>query len=300
MELCNCNTRSGIIFSNGSLLHSSCGKPVRCACGSGAVNIGAIGPECRECSPIFSEQFFDDAFDLERGFFDSFVYFAGGLRVTEMISGPPKFNNADYYFEQDNVIVELKTLKTEFAATSQHVQKFEQLVAEWLSDGRLEPESVAGLKPLPEAFVFEHMALLRKQLESITKKANKQIRQTKAALRLDDSQGLLLLMNDGFYQANPNLTRGLFGDPLQRQMRSIDGFVLFNLRKKLQIPGDEVPRLFWVPTYRESENVKLSDFVNGLGATWFRYLQQLSGIPFKSSVESHDPEYKELTDAAYL
>jgi hypothetical protein len=107
-------------------------------------------------------------------------------------------------------------------------------------------------------------------------------------------------MNDGFYQANPNLTLALIGDPLTRHMRSIDGYVLLNLRRKVSIPGDKFPRLFWLPKYRDAENVWLSEFVNKLGALWFRYLQELSGRPFESHVSSHDPDFKEMTQAIYV
>jgi hypothetical protein len=236
---------------------------------------------------------------LERGFFDSFIYYAGGHRITDLLTHSPDFGNADYYFAGEKVIVELKILKTEFASTPTHLKKFGRLVAEWSADGRLDPEARLGLKPLPEAFVRQHLHIIRDQLEGITKKANQQIKETKARLDLNDSQGLLLVLNDGFYQANPNLTLALIGDPLTRQMRSIDGYVLLNLRKKLKIPGDQWERFFWLPKYRVSENVTLSEFVNKLGASWFQYLEELSGRTFGSKVSSHDPDYKELTEGTY-
>ena len=302
MEVCTCISRSwpGSRLSSGALLHGACGKPLKCACGIVAVTLGADGPECRNCSPIFSDGFFSDSFDLERGFFDSFVYYAGGKRITDLLPRAPDFSNADYYFDRDNVVIELKTLTTEFAATATHQRKFAQLARDWLADGRLSHRAFAGLEPLPESFVLAHMRLIREQLESVTKKANKQIKETKAKLSLSGSPGLLLVMNDGFYQANPNLVLALIGDPLTRQMRSIDGYVLLNLRKRVSIPGDEFPRLFWLPKYRDADNVRLSDFVNKLGALWFRYLQELSGRSFESHVSSYDPDFKEMTQAIYV
>lgn len=195
-------------------MHGSCGRRLKCRCGADAINLGTAGPECRNCSPVFFDGFFSDQFDLERGFFDGFVYYAGGKRVTDIVTDAPDFNNADYYFEKNNVIVEFKILKTEFAASVSHLQKFERLMQEWINDGRLTHEACLGLAPLPESFVLAHMQLIREQLEGITKKANKQIKQTKAKLNLVGAQGLLLVLNDGFYQANPNLTLALVGDPL--------------------------------------------------------------------------------------
>jgi len=301
MEFCTCEHKSwpGTTLSSGMLIHGMCGKPLQCTCGAIALNLGITGPECRNCSPLFADAFFDEKFDLERGFFDSFIYYAGGQRIADLTTDPPDFNNADYYFARDEVIVEFKILKTEFASTPTHLRKFERLFAEWLADGRLSQEACLGLKPLPETFVRAHMCIIREQLDGITKKANRQIKETKARLDLNDSQGLLLVLNDGFYQANPNLTLALIGDPLRRQMRSIDAYVLLNLRRKLHIPGDQWERFFWLPKYRNSENVKLSKFVNELGASWFRYLQELSGNTFKSNVSSYDPDYTEMTEATY-
>src|SRR2546421_4859771 len=205
VEICACTSRSwpGSRLSSGTLLHGACGKPLTCECGIIAVTLGTNGPECRTCSPVFSDRFFSDSFDLERGFFDSFVYYAGGKRITDLSPQTPNFSNADYYFDRDNVVIELKILKTEFAATATHQKKFEQMVKDWLADGRLSYRAFAGLEALPESFVLAHMRVIRDQLESITKKANKQIKETRAKLSLGDSQGLLIVMNDGFYQANP-------------------------------------------------------------------------------------------------
>lgn len=302
MEDCKCQTNlwSGTHLSGGVLLHGNCGKLLKCSCGDTAINLGKTGPECRNCSPVFSDAFFSDQFDLERGFFDSFVYYAGGKRVTDLLSESPDFNNADYYFEKEQVIVEFKILTTEFAGSPSHLQKFEPLMQEWINDGRLTDKACRGLEPLPESFVLAHMQLIRDQLEGITKKANKQIKQTKAKLNLGTAHGLLLVLNDGFYQANPNLTLALIGDPLRRQMRSIDAFVFLNLRRKLKVQGDNFPRFFWLPKYQKPDNAILSSFVNELGARWFAYLQELSGQKFESHVETYDPDYKEMTHAIYI
>ena len=48
------------------LIHGICGKPLKCTCGTNALNLGVTGPECRNCSPVFSDAFFHEAFDLER------------------------------------------------------------------------------------------------------------------------------------------------------------------------------------------------------------------------------------------
>jgi hypothetical protein len=233
-----------------------------------------------------SDDFFSETFDLEKNLIDGFVYQCGGVRVTDLLSGKPTYKNADYYFKEADVLTELKILKTEFASTPEHLKKFEALLQEWLADGRLSQAAWMGVEPIPEEFVHAHMMLIRQQIEGITKKANKQIKQTKEKLGLSSAKGLVLYLNDGFYQPNPNLTMALIGDPMTRQMRSIDGYVVFNLRQKVFMPDDPFGRFFWLPKYRTSDDIDLSDFVNNLGAAWFRHLEELSGHKFESRIES--------------
>ncbi len=301
---CKCENieRSGTRLNGGLLFHVDCGKPlicVRCEGQVAAANVGPKGAECQYCSPLFSDDFFGKELDLERSLIDGFVYEFGGKRVTDLIDGKPDFSNADYYFQEADVVTELKTLKTEFAQTPEHLNRFEALVDEWRSDGRLSDAAWAGTEPIPREFVQTHLRMIRDQIEGITKKANKQIRQTKEKLNLPDAKGLVLYLNDGFYQADPNLTLALIGDPLQRQMRSVDGFVLFNLREKVFIPGEAGGNFIWLPKYRSADDVRLSEFVNELGAAWFRYLEDLSGQEFKHHIESRDPDHPELTNATY-
>jgi hypothetical protein len=97
---------------------------------------------------------------------------------------------------------------------------------------------------------------------------------------LTTAKGIVLYLIDGFYQAEPNLTITLIGDPLTRHMTSVDGYVVFSLRKKISIPDDPIDRFFWDPRYRDSVDVSRPEFVNRLGKDWFLYLQQLAGKTF--------------------
>ena len=39
---------------------------------------------------------------------DGFIYHAGGIKMTDLLTVTPDFNNADYYFKADDVLVEHK------------------------------------------------------------------------------------------------------------------------------------------------------------------------------------------------
>jgi hypothetical protein len=186
------------------------------------------------------------------------------------------------------MLVEFKTLKTEFAQTQEHLEKFEKLMLDWLQKGQLTEAQCTGIEPPPPDFVRAHLSLLRRQIEKITNKANNQIKQTKHKMGFTEARGLILYLIDGFYQADPYLTITLIGDPLTRQMKSVDGYVVFSLRRKIVIPDDAYERFFWEPKYRDVNNIKLSTFVNSLGREWFRYLEILSGNKFADKIESKE------------
>jgi hypothetical protein len=49
---------------------------------------------------------------------DEFVQTIGGQRISELLSASPNFDNADYLFEPEGVVAELKEVKTEFGGST--------------------------------------------------------------------------------------------------------------------------------------------------------------------------------------
>jgi hypothetical protein len=303
MDSCSCKDHiwKGTRLIRRALIHGTCDRSLVCVkCHVRiAINLGSSGPECDQCSPLFSDEFFANDFNLETGLLDGFVYHAGGVRLQDLLTEKPNFKNADYYFEADNVVVELKMLTTEFAQTPEHLSKFEKLFSRWQESGKLSESQSSGREPLPSEFVHEHMRLLREPIQRITNNANNQIKQTKDKLSLTAAKGLVLYLIDGFYEADPNLTITLIGDPLTRHMSSIDGYVVFSLRKGIRMPGDASTRFFWQPKYRDSSDIALSQFVNRLGRQWFDYLEELSGTKFASRIETKDPDGEGFVNAKF-
>ena len=69
--------------------------------------------------------------------FDAFVKSAGGYLVADRLPKSPAFENADYLFESPRVIVELKTLQTEFGpGTRSFDKRFDQLMRELTTGDR--------------------------------------------------------------------------------------------------------------------------------------------------------------------
>lgn len=292
MNVCGCIERTwkGTRLIDRVLTHGTCNLPLICGkCSQKiAINLAFFRPECEACSPLFTNEFFSDKLDIEKAAFDGFVYHAGGVRVEDLLTESPSFENVDYYFEAENIFAELKILKTEFGQTPEHLAKFERLMIEWLEAGRLTEAQCIGIEPPPPEFVTAHMQILRNPIQRISNKANNQIKQTKEALSMPDAKGLVIYMIDGFYQADPYLTVSLIGDPLTRHMSSIDGYVVLSLRKKIRMDGDSLERFFWEKRCRDANDDRLHEFVDKFGEKWFDYLEQISGTKFVDRIENTD------------
>jgi hypothetical protein len=112
--------------------------------------------------------------------FDRFVHEFGGMRVSEVIEGTPSFDNADYLFKRENVLAELKTLKTDFGRTRKFEEKHLELTKKYLSKGRMTFGAIFRASERPSGFVADFVRLFRPPLERILKKANSQIKETRA------------------------------------------------------------------------------------------------------------------------
>src|SRR5258708_16490716 len=144
-----------------------------------------------------------------------------------------------------------------------------------------------GREQLPREFIFEFLRLFRPPVKRILEKANKQIKNTKKELELDSAQGLVVIINDGFYGFEPRYIFALISDILTHLYTSIDGFVFLTLNRYVDIPGDDYARQLWLTSYSGRANDHLVDFVNDLGRKWWDHFEDRFG-KFDSRIESDD------------
>lgn len=231
----------------------------------------------------------DHDFDSEK-FFDRFVDQVGGKRVAVLIAKNPTFDNADYLFEPANVIAELKCLRTDFAAAPEFKQRTVELAGDYIGNGRMAFGALFGAKPMPREFVNDALRLLRPPLARVLKKANRQLRETKAHLGRSDAMGVALIVNDGFITLEPHFIVGLISNILLNSYSSIDAFVYITINHYVLLPKQGVAALLWAPTYSETAPDSLCVFLNELGAEWRVYLDAELG-PFEINETSDEPIY---------
>ena len=184
-------------------------------------------------------------------FFNSFVRAIGGERVETLINlkNPPP--NADYIFQNQNVIVELKTLETETFGEN-HRQKTAELFADWHRRGLLMIFGTAriDMARLPPVCQQEWLNLLGRPVQkNVLGAANTQIRETKQLLNVPDAKGVLLVASDGNLDLTPHTIHYLLSRLLMKkhpdgsqQYSQIDGIAYFSGKTLVRVTAP-VPRI---------------------------------------------------------
>ncbi len=230
---------------------------------------------------------------------DEVVKLAGGGRVDSLL--PLKVlerqKNADYVFQSDYVIAELKSLQREIF-TWECVQKLNVLLQSWSARhlirgvyGRVQ----VSFRQLPVLCQQELFQLLAAPLQNhVIAAANRQIRETKDTLGMPDAKGVLILANDGADLDPYNLIAFVTGILKKRhpdgslQYSSIDGASFFSLTKLVSAPASPTPMFFWFNGLRDQANKDLGDFLDRLEASLYKYLSQRLGVEVPRIQMSHE------------
>lgn len=198
----------------------------------------------------------------------------GGERIDQMF---PKaaFPNADYIFANEKVLIELKVVETEFGDTNAFRQR-ERSLAREIAQKFGAWALLRGEPQVRRYWADSKRDHYRRSLGRITEKANRQLRHTKAALGEEGYRGLLWLVNDNFRGIGTDVALSLLLSTLGHRNRHIDGLIYLT-NHCVDIPGDAFARFVWAPAYADPVDQCLVDFVNRLGAEWFKFQENIIG-----------------------
>lgn len=216
---------------------------------------------------------------------NQFIDYTGGKIVSRILPKSPTFENADYVYTQEQVVLELKEIETEFADTETFKNKYIKIIERLLDeDPNWRPSLLGGISSFPQWFFNEFIRLVRPNISRILKKANRQLRDTKNYFGFKKPYGVLIFVNDGFTGMTPDLVYALASDLLSTSYSSIDCFLYLTVNRYVEIQNSNVPRLVWWPIYSNRTNNFLVEFINNLGRKWFEYLEPKIG-PFTKKDE---------------
>ena len=196
--------------------------------------------------------------------------------------------NADFYFPDDQVVVELTTMQTDSREGYS-----ERLVKAYRHFGYTGSDLMGFLfrgEPMPDRVAARVRSQIANPLRQAMRKANKQIAATKRHLGVGSAFGLAIFANDSNLGLKPfEVLRMLSDFALKLSECHVDGFV-YMTPNVYHETGDDVARSLWVPLYAEGKEA-LGDFVNPLGAAWIDYAEKL-GDPYveRKQQDEYDPD----------
>lgn len=163
----------------------------------------------------------------------------------------PHGPNADYWFPDHQVVVELKCLTENLVSKREFNDRVSKLHASWVRQGLLPPTApgkiTLSLRDIPLKCAREFLDPIKRRLEvNVLKKANMQIKGTKKHLNEPNAKGFLLLVNDGDYMFPPGMMAHLLARSMKEQHKSIHSVVYFSVNEFVTAPGVPLPALFWV------------------------------------------------------
>lgn len=221
---------------------------------------------------------------------NEFTKFVKGYRNGRLVSDlskniPAGVLNADFYFESDDVVAELKCLVAD-AADSEI--KLSRLVSSATHFGYTRSDVFGWAfrnQKVPREVQLRMFAMAKRPIVQAFEKANKQIRSTKLLLKRPNARGLVLIANDGNHQFSPaEMLSVICAAFAQLRDCEVDCVVYLTPNVYHTNGIDGIARSLWTPVYNiGSEN--FADFVNNIGRAWFDYFEK-TGEPIIDRVEA--------------
>jgi len=216
--------------------------------------------------------------------FHEFVTDFGGRVLPEAPDG----HTADYFFPEQNIIAELKSLSVDQTFTIE--KKLIPEVERWEREhGQRLPGVVEGDKyfvafvDMPRGIQDFWLKLLKASVENLIRDANKQIRDTKRRMKVPCAKGLLIIANEqNVYHNDPRSYSLLIGEILRKRISDgslrysqINAAVYFSVNK---VRSRNEGMYFWAPLQMKqtpNEDVTpMAEFQRELQQGWYRYIER--------------------------
>lgn len=218
----------------------------------------------------------------------------GGIKISSMIGSEPSFLNADYLFNEYNVIAELKSLEEDIIKSEKIKLKATEIYNKYLSQNLI-PRSSSGKliindSEYPENFKYEMAELYRSSIHTCIKKANNQIKETKKNLHLENSHGLLILGNDNHTALEPALAMWILSSTFKRySFSSIDSIIYFTANVRAKHSELQQDTLIWIPSHRGPNRKCPAQLTERLQRSWIKRFSLLTKGPvFEIQAKSID------------
>jgi hypothetical protein len=220
----------------------------------------------------------------------------GGKRVSDIVGPSPGFENCDYYFPDDNILIELKTLEED--QLEGFAEEGKRYLNQAYKDDLIQKPQPGGKvilqsADLPLSMQWEVFIPAKKILEKVSSKANRQIKATRENLNCPDAKGILLLANDGNRLLELQVLFFLMSHILgveksgKRKLSGIDRYIYKTINMPSTLP-DGTEANIWATPWRGDGPDGLEPFIDRLKEAWFAEIEELVGEPTPTMLAAPD------------
>jgi hypothetical protein len=235
--------------------------------------------------------------DVEQAF-NELVREHGGAIVLdeyykEKTGKPPEFPNADYVFHSEKVVAELKCLMDDNSDSPSNQVKINAAIDRFYAAGSIKSKVIdeAAWPHLPKELQDEIYSITTHSIRARVKKANRQIRETKAKLGLDVYSGVLFIANDGLISMPPAAFVHATLKCVNLDGENIDCFVFFTVNVFATIKGTPTPAIFWMPIQMTKPGRVDEMFTRRVGVAWRTMTKKALGVEFaEHEIQNEDME----------
>ena len=231
--------------------------------------------------------------DVEETFDQLVRDYGTAIVLTDVLpkNSPP--TNADYVFHSKRIIAELKCLADDNSDSIKRQEKLNALLDTYFNEGKIKTKIIdeSTWKEFPLYLQRDIANLFSPSIRARIKKADIQIRETKANCGLDYYSGLLILANDGLVTMPPAAFIEVAMRYITNNLHHIDCFIYLTVNLFSRVEGMPMPVLFWMPMSLQKPS-KISDtFLRNLFDNWRSRVDKKWGIKsFGREIHDDDME----------
>ncbi|KAF0190932.1 MAG: hypothetical protein FD165_2303 [Gammaproteobacteria bacterium] len=213
---------------------------------------------------------------------DHCVEVIDGRLVRDLVGASPNFHNADYLFDEFEVVAELKILSVDQMHEPKIRDKMSDIYREASARGEAEVvvygEAMITAGNLSANYSKKMGEVYRRPVQNIVKKANKQIRQTKRHLNRHGHSGLLILVNDNHRALEPTHVNWILQSTLRnRNYSSINSILYCTTNITARHPELDTDFLVWMEQHRSGLKPCADELLKRIREAWFRRMSEITG-----------------------
>ena len=211
----------------------------------------------------------------------------GGLRPAEINPEAGKALNADIVFQNENIILEVKTLMSDPTERAEYNQSVAAIYSRWA--GRPGVPIIYGRrtinsKDVPREMGFELLRTLAEPIRRGVTRANNQIKQLKVSLNMPEAHGVLLLCNAGAKTLTPHVILDTLYHALGKRHSSINSAIFMTYGVPAHVLGVPEAVEIFQPASRLGYEPLPEAFVVKIRNAWMQHLSYKQPVRVYSGV----------------